>query len=109
MATVYGNCRIMISALGSTSSHSGIFRDRQETRLFTFRQTFLEKFEHADDTYAHVKRIELAEAIEYGALSVVAGPCKGLFLHLLFSTIPQHRFSGNVAPCISLKTLIMRK
>jgi hypothetical protein len=69
MASVYKNCRLMLSAMDSTNSGGGLFLDRNDDVLFETSEQLSKKCGLPTGVYAHPKRAWFLKAVWQGALS----------------------------------------
>jgi hypothetical protein len=69
MASVYKNCRIMLSATDSRNSDGGLFRDRNDDVMFKISEQLSKECRLPNGVYAHRKRDWFLKAAWQGALS----------------------------------------
>ena len=69
MASVYKNCRLMLSATDSTNSDGGLFRDRSDDVLFKISEHLSRRCGFPNGAYAHHRRTWFVKAAWNGALS----------------------------------------
>lgn len=69
MASVYKNCRLMLSATDSTNGDGGLFRDRNDDVLFQLSEQLSRRCGFPNGAYAHRPRASLFKATWQAALS----------------------------------------
>jgi hypothetical protein len=62
MASVYRNCRLMLSATDSMNSNGGLFRDRNDDMLFQISEQLSRRCGFPNGAYAHLPRASLFKA-----------------------------------------------